>query len=568
MELLKIRENKPYKDRNENVEFLRDWCCLFFNDELKWELYLNGEIIRGEDEVQLSKKLKEIIALKNKRIKKDIERRLVIWTNELSQIFNVIRVLSPNLQYHMIERFVKGERKRHVDKVYNSDLEFRNFNLIAGENVMNTKETYGFKSEGVGVMIDFLKKREDQGLKGWGQIRYTAANNNLKLFYKRFNAEDKKALYLEGIKRIPSYEFHSVLMAASKKGVMIAKDQYLNKMLHNVYSYDISSAYNSQFIRGDDFPLSQIKRTDTSNLLSLYKENKWFLLVMRSEEKLDNVPQWIEPYEFEGDYYYVIGNYDYKAIKLMGGSLSTISKEWTKYKLFTCEKTGRLNDSFRKELNSLYEERQYLKKIGSKEEKISKQIAEVLYGKGIQKRDFKGNDEIQAYYKRRDNAYINGQISFHALQRTRYEIILMLDRLNWSFIACDTDSIKTQNPIAPQVFEERNREIREENKAAGFESKIGLWKFEGLYPNFYQYGNKVYAYELENKIKCVFAGCLTDASERYFSQMTLEEGLLKLNDPDLTIPDGIIQKCVKLDDNKNFYLEKKYLGYRVRGEIK
>jgi hypothetical protein len=115
---------------------------------------------------------------------------------------------------------------------------------------------------------------------------------------------------------------------------------------------------------------------------------------MKSEEKLDNVPQWIEPYEFEDSYYYVIGNYDYKAIKLMGGSLSRISKKWTKYKLFTCEQTGRLNDVFRKELNALYEERQYLKKIGSKEEKIAKQIAEVLYGKGIQKRTFKGNDEI------------------------------------------------------------------------------------------------------------------------------------------------------------------------------
>lgn len=566
MELLKIRDNKPYKDRNEDVEFLRDWCCLFFNEKLEWEFYLNGEIIKGENEVKLYKKIKEIIKEKNKRTKKeDTERRLVIWTNELSRLYNFVRILASDLQYHTIERFIKGERKIQIDKVYNKDLEFRNFDLITGESVRNTKETYGFKSKGVGIMVDFLKKREAQGLKGWSQIRYTAANNNLKLFYKRFNQEDKQALYLEGIKRIPSYEFHQILTAASKKGVMIAKEESLDKMLHNVYSYDISSAYNSQFVRGDDFPLSQVKRTDTSNLLTLYKENKWFLLVMKSEEKLDNVPQWIEPYEFEDSYYYMIGNYDYKAIKLMGGSLSRISKKWTKYKLFTCEKTGRLNEVFRKELNALYEERQYLKKIGSKEEKIAKQIAEVLYGKGIQKRTFKGNDEIQAYYRKRDNAYINAQISFHALQRTRYEIVLMLDKLNWSYVACDTDSIKTQNPIAPQVFEERNKEIVEENKAAGIESKIGLWKFEGLYPNFYQFGHKVYAYEKEHKIKCVFAGCLTEASSAYFDQLSLEEGLKQLEDPELTIPNGIIQKCLKLNDNKDFYIEVKHLGYRVRG---
>jgi hypothetical protein len=112
MELLKIRDNKPYKDRNDDVEFLRDWCCLFFNEKLEWEFYLNGEIIKGENEVKLYKKIKEIIKEKNKRTKKeDTERRLVIWTNELSRLYNFVRILASDLQYHTIERFIKGTRK-------------------------------------------------------------------------------------------------------------------------------------------------------------------------------------------------------------------------------------------------------------------------------------------------------------------------------------------------------------------------------------------------------------------------------------------------------------------------
>lgn len=413
-------------------------------------------------------------------------------------------------------------------------------------------------------MIEFIKKRESQGLKGWSSIRYTAANNNLKLFYRNFSKEQLKELSIENMKRTPTFEFYQILQNAPKAGIMLVNKEIQNSLINNVYSYDISSAYNSQFVRGDDFPIGKIKRVDTSELLTLYKENKWFLLVMVSDYEIDNLPTWITPVEIDNRFYYIIGNYDYKCIKLMGASLSFLSKDWKKFKLFTCEETGRLNEAVRLELNNLYKQRQYLKKVGSKEEKIYKQIAEVLYGKGIQKRDFTGNSQIKVYYERPDK-YICAQISYHALQRTRFEIIQMLDKLNWSYVACDTDSIKTQNPAAPQLFEERNREILKENEEAGIDSKIGLWKAEGLYPNFIQYGHKVYAYEYENKINCKFAGCLKQSSVAYFKTLSKEEGLRKLQDPKLEIPNGLIMKTLEVDDNHHFYIKKIYCDYKVRG---
>lgn len=338
-----------------------------------------------------------------------------------------------------------------------------------------------------------------------------------------------------------------------------------NQLIKDVYSYDISSAYNSQFIRGNDFPIGKITLTDNSELSSLIKENKWFLLVMASEYKIENMPQWITPYEQDEVYYYIIGNYDYKCLQLLGLKLNSIDKNWKIYRLYNCEETGYLKSKFREELNSLYNERQALKRLGNKEEKIKKQIAEVLYGKGVQSRNFNSNSEISHFYRRTNN-YIDAQISLHALQRTRYEIILMLSRLNWSYIACDTDSIKTQNPMAAQVFEERNREIEKENIEAGFETKIGLWKFEGLYPNFIQYGNKVYAYEHNNKIECKFAGCLTKASESFFSNLSLKEGLKQLQNPNLSIPGGIIVKTLQIGE-KGFYLKKQTYSYGVRNGI-
>lgn len=566
MRLLKIKDNKPFKDRNSNVEFLRDWCCLFINEQLEWEFYLNEEIAKGETMSSLQAILKNLIKEKELHHKSDKnERRLVIWTNKLSILSTYIRLLNQNLIPTQIDKFNKGKEVHIVDKIYNTDLEFRNFDLIAGEDIIEVKKTYGFKSKGVNIMVDFLKKKEEQGLNGWSQIRYTFSNNNLKLFYKRFNNEEIQQMRIENLKRIPTLEFHQIIQEAGKQGIMLCNPNIINQLIDNVYSFDISSAYNSQFIRGDDFPIGKVKRAAASELPQLIKENKWFLIVMYSEFEVDNLFNWIKPVIKDDGYYYIIGNYDYKIIQETGGSLKRIDKNWKIYKVFKCDEQGYLNYRFREELVNLYETRQALKSMGKTEEKIYKQVAEVLYGKGIQKRKFETNSEIHNFYSKRDNTYIGCQISYHALQRTRYEIMKMMLRLNYSYIACDTDSIKTQSPMAPLLFKERNEEILEENRKAGFpNTRIGLWKFEGLYPHFIQYGNKVYAFENNNKIECKFAGCLKEASSIFFKNLSLEEGIRQLQNPELSIPEGVIKKFLALENNQ-LILKKVSYSYKVRG---
>lgn len=567
MQLLKVRENKPYKDRNDSVEFLRDWCCLYFNSKLEWELYLNGDIEEGDDNLPLYRLLQSLIIEKEKshRVKEN-KRKLVIWVDNLGTLRNYLITLGENMQISEVKKFHKGRTRTLFDRIYNDDIEFRNFDLIADGKVKQVRELYSLKNKGVKAMVEFLEKREEQGLKGWGQIRYTAANNNLKLFYKKFNNDVLTDLKYEVTKRRPTIEFYQILMAAPKAGAMGYNPNFQNKMLSKVNSFDISSAYNSQFIRGDDFPIGKVKRVETSMLSQLYSENKWFLLVMAAKEEVKRLPKWITPFYKDDDIYYIIGNYDYKIIKMLGFNLSFFSKDWKKYKLFTCDETGYLNKNVREAIVNLYDTRQYFKLIGNPEEKIYKQISEVLYGKGIQERNFKTNTDIINHYKKRES-YIDAQISFHAVQRTRYELMLMLKRINEDHVAFDTDGIKTQSLMAIEEFRKRNQEISEENKRAGFpNTKIGLWKFEGCYDNFIQFGNKVYAYEENKKIKCKFAGCLTEATQAYFDSMSLEQGLAALCDPDLTIPNGCWKEVLQAK-NGNFYLEQKYKPYRVRGEI-
>lgn len=566
MQLLKVRENRVYKDRTDNVEFLRDWCCLYFNDNLEWELFLNDEIIKGEDILPLCNLFKQIIKEKEKahRIKTN-QRRLVIWVNRLSILRNYVVNLGKDMQISKMEKFRQGRMEYCIDKITNCDLEFRSFDLISGENLDELIATYKLRNKGVQAMVEYLRKREEQGLKGWNQLRYTLSNNNLKLFYRKFNDDTLDELRNELMRRRPSLEFYQILMEAPKTGVMFYYPEIQNKMLKQVNSFDINEAYGSQFIRGDDFPIGKVKRIDPSMLSTLYNENKWFLLVMAAEEEVKMLPNWIKPIYKNDEIYYVIGNYDYKIIRMCGLKLSSLSNKWTKYKLFTCEETGYLNQKIRDEIAHLYGKRQYLKLQGDPEEKTYKQLIKVLYGKGIQKRHLATNSDIFAYYNR-PSAYIDAQISYHALQRTRYELMSMLYRINGEYVACDTDSIKTRNPMAPREFEKRNEEIMEENKKAGFpNTKIGLWKFEGCYDNFIQFGNKVYAYEENRQIKCKFAGCLVKASEAYFSSMSLEQGLAALCDPDLIIPNGLSYSV--LDYDNNFYLKKINKPYRVRGEL-
>ena len=291
---------------------------------------------------------------------------------------------------------------------------------------------------------------------------------------------------------------------------------------------------------------------------------------MKSEYKVDKMPKWISPHKENGEFYYIFGNYDYKCLKLMGAKITTIDKNWKKYALYTCDEVGYLNKSFRKKLVDIYNERQYLKLIGDPKEKILKSQSKFIYGKGLQKRNFESNEQIIKYHHY-STSYINQIISFHALQRTRYELVLMLDRLDYDFNSTDTDCIKTESPLAPQKFEERNTEIKSLLAAAGFpETKIGLWKFEGLYPNFIQYANKVYAYQTKDKegkdiIECKFAGCLKEAWKEYFSSLSLEEGLQVLESCEVKIPKGCIRRSLQIKENGEFYIKTSSLTYGVDG---
>lgn len=576
MELLKLTDNGKYINKpwgggkgKSDIEYLRDRCLLNINDELEWTFYLNGETATGNTIYELRKLINEIVEKKEKSHRsKDKNRRLVIWTSRLTLFHAYIRLLYNGLELSLMEKFRKGRYEKCVMDITNPHLEFRNFEEISGETIEEVNKTYSFNCDNeIDIMNAFIDMRFEEGLNDWKQLRYTFANNSLKLFYREANFSEKtlRAMKYESLERKPSLPLSQIYDVSCKAGVMFCQENNIGIMKHNVKAKDINEAYNAQFVRGDDFPIDNIRKVKVSELASLIREDKWFLVVMESDYEIKSMPRFLSPYQKDEKFYYIIEQYDYKCLTAMGLKITTIDKNWRKYKLFKCDKVGYLHWNFRKHIVKRYGKRRYLKRQADPKEKTIKQQFKVVYGKGLQKRNFKTNSEIANYY-RNNNTYINQIVSYHAMARNRLEIIIMLNRLNLNFESCDTDGIKTLHPDADQIFEQRNQEIREENARAGFiNTEIGLWKDEGCYPNFIQFGNKVYAYEENGVIVCKFAGCLKSAWKEYFGSMSLEEGLERLKDFNLKIPNGCVRRSLVKNENGELYIRKRVYFYGING---
>ena len=147
MDLLRTTDYKPYsagRNKNEkNIEFLRDLCLLDIDDDMNWTLFLNGEAEKGSTLMALKGLIQNLIETKEKRRKsKSKERRLVIWTSRLNLFYVYCQFLDKDLSPTIIKKFHEGRNEKQIMDVHNSNLEFRNFELISGEMIEDVNLTY------------------------------------------------------------------------------------------------------------------------------------------------------------------------------------------------------------------------------------------------------------------------------------------------------------------------------------------------------------------------------------------------------------------------------------------
>lgn len=559
MQLIKSRDENglrlcAYKDpHKKNQEFTRDLICLWLGENSQWEIKVNGELVKGTGQKELGKILKQLIELKERAHRKKSIRRLVIWTNRLAMFYKVLN-LALNETLH--ERTTKNFRQELLLWVSNDHIEFRNFDVVAGENAKRIKQTFGYEGNEVDAMESYINAQEDHN---WSRFRWTAAHCFEAQFYKRLNRrlndEEKKAINYEIITRKDNYLYNEFIYSGGKAGVIWVDQDNKRKILENVISYDISQAYGGQFVRANDFPLGTICNTKMAK--EEVMKQKWYAFAFEFDHKVTPPVPWIEVFERNGKWYCLITKPDLDCMRLMGAKFEEQPR--IKYQ-FICKNVGYLNIKVRKLINDLYNERQKLKADGDKTEKFLKQMNEVIYGKGLQNRT-KQKDENGDEKETVNFRYFCPQISYHALAKTRLELITMMSRLQERLVACDSDSIKVVNhSFAKFLFDTRNDEIREELKAAGFSNtKIGTWKYEGTYDRFVQFEKKVYAYEIDGELTCKFAGCNKEQLIEWLSESRDMNDLMS----SMKIPCGVLQKEIHYNIEGDFWVETKYYDYSL-----
>lgn len=557
MNLLNIRENKPFVKRAINkkiddklvefegkIEYLRDKCFLSFGEGGVWTIKVNEETESGASLKRLEQLFSEIRIKKKSKHKGSTDRRLVIWTNNLTRFENLICALCG----HKFKRFETNDALMvKLLWIWDNDFEFRSFNAIAGEEAKRVGIIYSLNGNEVDIMEKYFELQKQDN---WATFRYTASHNFEKMLEKRIkaqmNEEEEKEYCTEVYRRNLNENklFNEWARKGCLSGAIWCEKSLQRKPINWVSSFDISQAYGGQFVRANDFPLGAIH-----DALTLPKEEvmkrKWYAFVFEFDTYPGEVFQWMVPFEENNKWYLFMEKTDIDCMGLLGARFKIKPKIIHQ---FICDgNIGYLHYKVRKTINELYEERQKLKESGDKTEKIVKQICEIAYGKGLQKRD--------------GRHYFCPQISYHALAKTRYELLLMMTRVKKDIVAIDTDGIKIadKSQKCVSMFFERNEEIKEELAAAGFpNAKIGTWKWEGTYKTFIQYEKKVYAYEDENGLHCKFAGCNNEQLKQFLLTCQDMNGLLNC----LAIPGGVIQKVLTVQDD-SYAVEILYRDYSL-----
>lgn len=385
-------------------------------------------------------------------------------------------------------------------------VEFRSFGALIGmQNVKVLQDMY--KDTPISVaMYKFLCQFGDPK-----NVKYTLAYQAKKLFYEDI-ADD---LWEERIKKKKFYwdaETYWDMMAGVKSGVL---SDYRAKYVEDALMYDIRSAYASVLVNDDKFPVGRIIKIDCENaeykikkIKSFLKKGVWCKVVF--DGKNPDFSRW---YDIKGEktafeYYNLLTAKNLNILDKLFEYLQTVD-----FRVYYSKETGYINDLVRDKIVDLYTKKENLPK-NSFERYITKTQIEMIYGKGIQRHDFKDISEIQAHYRGRGANYLTPEMSNHCLAKVEHDMYNAL--LNTDAEYFDTDGIKVRNnEQSVEFFKAENERIMERNRQAGYDDlDIGTWKFEGKADRMLIFTPKIYIYECNGEIEFKAAGVTKEYKDK------------------------------------------------------
>lgn len=386
--------------------------------------------------------------------------------------------------------------------------------------------------------------------------------------------ECKQALkdyYLDMRELKPGEKEYRLLRKAFRGGNTHANRYYVNQIVEDVYSYDISSSYPTQQLT-KRFPIRPFKWLDFAERTALYKLRRVMSFIglgyavvgtyqfknmrlhnprepipyislsrcqaMGSDDidlKIDNgrvmTAAYMEISLTEIDLEIVLSQYDYDSIDVIEAMVA--QKDY-------------LPESYRQVIQEYYNKKTALKGDNTEDGLYmyvkSKNMLNAVYGMSATDpvhQDVKYNNgewQVSSYedftheelLKLLKNAAFPYQWGVYTTAYARKQLQDAIALCGDKIIYCDTDSVKTKGDINITRLNDKLRKAAITNKAYaddmnGKRHYIGLFEFDGHYERFITQGAKRYAYESDGKIGITVAGVSKKVNEETGIPFAVEE---------------------------------------------
>ena len=615
-----------YRDKTSEIDekyfISKDRVYLYF-DRYDCSMLVNDELFKGNiyDIKKTTTELAAALAEKRSQLSdrnQQIDYKCYIYTNSMLRASMLLQLNKDNSEFIFAKagKHTQGQLFKAVCK----DQPF----ILLNVNALACNKVSEIKSEGVYKIKDTIELNCSISGQDVHHLGQTIGRNIEKMEGQLVRSERKKdpSFYLPRLfsfkaMRRTQWEGqivrnYNLLQCANMSGLLQFDPDESFKILRNVISFDIKTAYLSVMINQPIFPkdLTVIDIDTTSERVDFcgnrYPQNPYHVAfeLLERLDRFEEKNKWyylaIDPC-YEGDDPTV--NYYLHMLKPFRRNFKrhpdTVLKyvhqdqvigflKWDRafydeyYSIFTeltfaeliynllllCpdakivlmyskQQSDYLPKPFRDSKMELYQEKEKHAQ-GSVERDVAKLYTELTYGKGLQLRNYQNDDEAR---KAICNETINIAQSLTCCSFTRYRLIH--DWSDFQPVYMDSDSIKFEfspdtNNLAQLV--QRLDELTEENKqlnaAAGYpESNLGSWNVDGVYNYMMFLRKKVYiGYNSDGTIELATSGCDTDAAREYFKDGTLNLLQKIEREQKLTIPHGK-RRMVVLPNNEYHYFE-------------
>ena len=386
--------------------------------------------------------------------------------------------------------------------------------------------------------------------------------------------ECKRAMrpqHLKIMESFPSYDVFRLLRAEFRGGNTHANRYYVNQIVEDVYSYDISSSYPTQQLT-KRFPIRPFKWLDFAGRSAAYKLKRVMSFIglgyavvgtyqfknmrlhnprepipyislsrcqaMGSDDidlKVDNgrvmTAAYMEISLTEIDLEIVLSQYDYDSIDIIEAMVA--QKDY-------------LPESYRAVIQEYYNKKTALKGDNTEDGLYmyvkSKNMLNAVYGMSATDpvhqdvRYENGDWQVSSYedftqeelLKLLKNAAFPYQWGVYTTAYARKQLQDAIALCGDKIIYCDTDSVKTKGNINISRLNDKLKKAAISNKAYaddmnGNRHYIGLFEFDGHYDRFITQGAKRYAYEIAGTLGITVAGVSKKINEETGIPFAVEE---------------------------------------------